>query len=64
MQNLMALFSFSVIHRKHSSLGKFGAKNQNCQFKLKFGTRLIRVLRIQWWCLLFLFYTVDTLFSK
>ena len=28
---------FSALDRKHF-LGKFGPKNQNCQFKLKFGT--------------------------
>ena len=29
---------FSYFRLKRSFLGKFGPKNQNCQFKLKFGT--------------------------
>ena len=33
---------------------KLGPKNQNCQFKLKFG-RLIRICRIQWWFFQFIF---------
>ena len=34
---------------------KFGPKNQNCQFKLKFYayTTVIQVWRIRWWCSLF-----------
>ena len=32
------------------SLGKFGSKTQNCQFKL------IQTFRIPWWCSLFLFF--------
>ena len=39
MQNSLALFIFYVLDRKHSFLGKFGPKHQNCQFKLKFGTK-------------------------
>ena len=38
MQNSMVLFTFSVFDRKHF-LDKFDPKNQNCQFKLKFGTQ-------------------------
>ena len=45
-------------------LGKFGPKTQNCQFRLKFGTRLIQVCRIQWRCLLFPFSTGKTVFGK
>ena len=84
-------------------LGQFGPEYQNCQFKLKFGTktncnmqnsvvmfilfihpfweslvqkikvvslnwklasRLIRICRIQRWCLFFLFLTGKTLFCK
>ena len=32
MQNSMMVFAFAL-------LGKFGSKNQNCQFKLKFCTK-------------------------
>ena len=32
-------FTFSVLDQKNSFLGKSGQKNQNCQFKLKFGTK-------------------------
>ena len=65
MQNLVVVFTFSVLDWKHPFwanlvqkvkivslswklvlfgletpfLGKFGTKNQNCQFKLKFGTK-------------------------
>ena len=33
----MVVFTFSVLDWKQLFLGKFGPKNQNCQFKLKFG---------------------------
>ena len=32
------IFTFSVFDLKYLFLGKFHRKNQNCQFKLKFGT--------------------------
>ena len=35
MQNSMEVFTFSVL----LFLGKFCPENQNCQFKLKFGTK-------------------------
>ena len=38
MHNSMALFTFSVLDGRHPLFDKFGQKNQNCQFKLKFGT--------------------------
>ena len=38
MQNSMVVFTFSIFDRKYLFLGKFGSKNQNCQFKLKRGT--------------------------
>ena len=44
MQNSMVLFTFSVLDQKHHFRAnllqkvKFGPKNQNRQFKLKFGT--------------------------
>ena len=38
-----SLFQFST---GNTSLGKFGPKNQNCQFELKFRTRLIWICRI------------------
>ena len=46
--------------------GKFGLKNQNCQFKLKLYLllSLIQVCRIQCWCSLFLFLTGNTLFGQ
>ena len=37
MQNSMVEFIFSVLNQKQLFFGKFGSKNQNCQFKLKFG---------------------------
>ena len=36
VQNSWLISSFSVLYQKH--LGKFGPKNQSCQFKLKFST--------------------------
>ena len=33
----MVVFSFFVLDRQQLFLGKFGPKNQNCHFKLKFG---------------------------
>ena len=38
MQNSMVVFIFSAWDQKYLFWGKFGPKNQNCQFKLKFGT--------------------------
>ena len=38
MQNSMAVFSFFVLDRNYPVLGKYGPKNKNYQFKLKFGT--------------------------
>ena len=35
----MVVFTFAVLHWKYPFWGKFGPKNQNCQFKLKFGTK-------------------------
>ena len=41
------------------------SKNQNCKFKLKFGTpRLVRICRIQCWSSFFLFLTGDTRFRQ
>ena len=38
--NLMMIFIFSVLDWKYILfLGKFGLRNQNCQFKLTFGTQ-------------------------
>ena len=37
MQNSRVVFSFSLFDGK-DHFGKFGSKNQNCQFKLKFRT--------------------------
>ena len=45
MQNSMVMSTFSVFDWKYF-LGKFGPKNQNCQFELKFHTRLIWICRI------------------
>ena len=45
-------------------LGKFGPKNQNCEFELKFCTRLMWICRIPWWCSLFLFLTGNTFLGK
>ena len=33
------VFTFSVLDQKNPFLGKYGQKNQNCQFKRKFGTK-------------------------
>ena len=38
MQNSVVMFAFSVFDWKYTFLGEFGPKNQNRQFKLKFGT--------------------------
>ena len=37
MQNSMEVFNF-FFRQETPFLAKFGPKNQNCQFKLKFGT--------------------------
>ena len=36
MQNSMVVFTFSIFDRKYLLLGKFGPKNQNYEFELKF----------------------------
>ena len=38
MQNSMVVFTFSALIRK-TFFGKTSPKNQNCQFKLKFGSK-------------------------
>ena len=42
----MVILTFSVLDWKYPIpfLGKFGPKNQNCQFKLKFGTKTISTM--------------------
>ena len=39
MQNSMVVFNFSVLDQKNLFFGKTGPKNQNCQSKLKFGSK-------------------------
>ena len=39
MQNSMMVLTFSIFDRKYLFRGKFGPKNQNCQFELKFGSK-------------------------
>ena len=46
MQNSMVVVILSV-RLEITILGKFGPKNRNCEFKLKFA-RLIQMRRIQW----------------
>ena len=60
MQNSMRLFNFIAIDRKHL----FGPKNQNCQFKLKFGT--LTYLNIQYLMMIFIFSVLHqkTLFGQ
>ena len=41
---------------------KFGPKNLNCQFMLKFGLKLISICLIQWGCSLFLVLMLNTYF--
>ena len=45
-------------------LGKFGPKNQNCHFKLKFGTYTNLSLQNSMWCSFFLFLIGNTLFGQ
>ena len=44
--------------------GKFGKKNQTCQFKLKFGTSTNSNMQVQWWCSLFPFFSRIITFEK
>ena len=39
MQNSMVMLAFSVFRLEMLFLSKFGPKNQNCHFQLKFGTK-------------------------
>ena len=39
MQNPMVIMNFSIFDWKYSFFCKLGPKNQNCQFKVKFGTQ-------------------------
>ena len=39
MQNSVAVFTFSVLDLKNLFWANLVKKNQNCQFKLKFGTK-------------------------
>ena len=69
IHNSMVMFTFFCFWPEILFLGKFGPKSQNCQFKVKLLRwnlilALIRICRIQWWCLLFSFSTGNTLFGK
>ena len=59
MQNLKVWFILSICFKLGIPfLGKFGPKNQICQFKLKLDTwriQLTQIWRVKWWCSLFLF---------
>ena len=57
MQNSMAVFSFFVLDRKYPVLGKYGPKNKNYQFKLKFGTQSNS--NMQNWMVMFAFSFFD-----
>ena len=53
------MFTFSVLDQKNFLGGKSGQKNQNFQFKLKFGIKTNLNNGIQWWCSIFLFLTIN-----
>ena len=38
MQNSTVVFNFSILDQKHPPWATLVQKNENCQFKLKFGT--------------------------
>ena len=60
------MFTFHILGWEcpfRANLGKYGPKNQNRQFKLKFGTWTNSIIKIQWWCSLFHFW-LDIPFLK
>ena len=46
MKSMVMFFLFSLVVVHFFCFGIFGPKNQNCQFELKFSTRLIWICRI------------------
>ena len=65
MQNSMVMSTFFRFWLEIPFWGKLGPKNQNCLFKLIFGTyRLIQICRIQWWLSLLPLLNGNTLSGK
>ena len=58
----MALFTYSVLDQKHPYWANLVQKNQNCQFKLKFGTQANS--NMQYLFAFFLFQTGSTFFGQ
>ena len=63
MQKSMVMFNLSIFDWKYL-FGQIWFKKSNCQYELKFGTRLIWICGIEWWCSLFQFLTENTFFGK
>ena len=64
MQNSMVLFTFPFFRRETPFLGKLGAKNQNCQFKLKFGTYTSSNMQNSMVVITFSVFTKDSLIGQ
>ena len=63
MQNLMVVFTFSVLNRKYPLWANLVQKNKTVTLSWNLVPRIIRICRIQWWYSLFLFQNGNTLFE-
>ena len=62
MHNSMMAFTFSILYWKYPFLTYLVQKSKVVSLSWKLVPRLIRLCRIQWWCSVFPFSTVNTLF--
>ena len=64
MQSSTAVFAFSVLDQKHPFWATLVQKIKIVTLSRNLVPRLIGICRIQWWFLLFLFFTRIILFGK
>ena len=61
MQNSMVVFTFSVLDQKNPFRANLVQKIKIVSLSWNLVQNLIRICRIQWWCSLFLFLTINIL---
>ena len=64
MQNLMVVFNYSFFDQKYQFWGNLVQKIKIICLKWKLVPRLIRICRLEWSCLLFLFYIKNIFLGK
>ena len=64
MQNSMVVYTFSVLNQKNPFWANVVQKIKIASLSWNLVPRLIRICRIQWWCSLFLFLTINILLRQ